>query len=222
MNQKSNRDIIISFILAGKDSTSTVLTWFFWLLTANPSCVTQIQREIPEAEAAAEAGTTTDEDGDLVLGYEGERYEFSTSGSVGVDPAVPTEDDQHVAGGGGRCAGGRDASEGAVRPLLSLRQGEDGGGVGGWRAESSHHTGGWMRGGVRGGEADQVRGVPRANGVAMCLGGRWRTYRSRLWQQRWRMDSISRGCWSPPPEERRRSACIDDVAHVEDEGRVCS
>lgn len=62
-------------------------------------------------------------------------------------------------------------------PVLSLRHGEDGGGVGGWRAASSRQTGGWTREGVRGGGADQVRGVPRANGVAMCLGGRWRTCR---------------------------------------------
>jgi len=36
--RKFLRDIIISFVLAGKDSTSTVLTWFFWLITGNPHC----------------------------------------------------------------------------------------------------------------------------------------------------------------------------------------
>lgn len=30
------RDIVISFILAGKDSTSTALTWFFWLIAGHP------------------------------------------------------------------------------------------------------------------------------------------------------------------------------------------
>ncbi|KAI9180790.1 hypothetical protein LWI28_008187 [Acer negundo] len=30
------RDIVISFILAGRDTTSIALTWFFWLLNMNP------------------------------------------------------------------------------------------------------------------------------------------------------------------------------------------
>nr|XP_043627618.1 cytochrome P450 94A1-like [Erigeron canadensis] len=39
------RDIIISFILAGKDSTATALTWFFWLLEAQPHCKHLIYKE---------------------------------------------------------------------------------------------------------------------------------------------------------------------------------
>lgn len=33
--RKFLRDIIISFVLAGKDSTATALTWFFWLLAGH-------------------------------------------------------------------------------------------------------------------------------------------------------------------------------------------
>jgi cytochrome P450 len=40
------RDVIVSFVLAGKDSTSTGLTWFFWLLSTNPEIETKIQEEI--------------------------------------------------------------------------------------------------------------------------------------------------------------------------------
>ncbi|KAI3828990.1 hypothetical protein L1987_03103 [Smallanthus sonchifolius] len=40
------RDIIISFIFGGKDSTSTALTWFFWLLDGHPQCKHLIHKEL--------------------------------------------------------------------------------------------------------------------------------------------------------------------------------
>lgn len=40
------RDIIISFILAGRDSTSSALTWFFWLLSSKPNIVENIRNEL--------------------------------------------------------------------------------------------------------------------------------------------------------------------------------
>ncbi|XP_071730900.1 cytochrome P450 94A1-like isoform X1 [Rutidosis leptorrhynchoides] len=43
--RKFLRDIIISFILAGKDSTATALTWFFWLLDGHPHCKRLIYKE---------------------------------------------------------------------------------------------------------------------------------------------------------------------------------
>ncbi|XP_010938729.1 cytochrome P450 94A1 [Elaeis guineensis] len=42
------RDIVISFVLAGKDSTSAGLTWFFWLLAVNPRCEKRIYEEISQ------------------------------------------------------------------------------------------------------------------------------------------------------------------------------
>ncbi|GMH20876.1 hypothetical protein Nepgr_022718 [Nepenthes gracilis] len=39
-------DIVISFILAGRDTTSATLTWFFWLLSRNPSAEDEIMAEI--------------------------------------------------------------------------------------------------------------------------------------------------------------------------------
>ncbi|KAK6940712.1 Cytochrome P450 [Dillenia turbinata] len=39
-------DIVISFILAGKDTTSAALTWFFWLLSRNPNVEEEILKEI--------------------------------------------------------------------------------------------------------------------------------------------------------------------------------
>ncbi|KAF7804668.1 cytochrome P450 94A1-like [Senna tora] len=45
-------DIVISFILAGKDTTSAALTWFFWLLWKNPKEEEEIVKEIRETSEA--------------------------------------------------------------------------------------------------------------------------------------------------------------------------
>lgn len=44
--RKFLRDIVISFILAGSESTSTALTWFFWLITGHPRCEQRIYEEL--------------------------------------------------------------------------------------------------------------------------------------------------------------------------------
>ncbi|KAJ7972069.1 putative Cytochrome P450 [Quillaja saponaria] len=40
------RDIIISFILAGRDTTSSALSWFFWLLSSRPDVTKNILKEL--------------------------------------------------------------------------------------------------------------------------------------------------------------------------------
>ncbi|GFP85018.1 cytochrome p450 94a1 [Phtheirospermum japonicum] len=40
------RDIVISFILAGRDSTSSALSWFFWLLSSKPDVEEKILQEL--------------------------------------------------------------------------------------------------------------------------------------------------------------------------------
>lgn len=40
------RDVILNLILAGRDTTSTAFTWFFWLLATDPSAEDQILNEI--------------------------------------------------------------------------------------------------------------------------------------------------------------------------------
>ncbi|CAA0812865.1 cytochrome P450- family 94- subfamily D-polypeptide 2 [Striga hermonthica] len=49
--EKSNsldflRDIVISFILAGRDTTSSALSWFFWLLSSRPNVEQKILQEL--------------------------------------------------------------------------------------------------------------------------------------------------------------------------------
>ncbi|KAJ7977283.1 putative Cytochrome P450 [Quillaja saponaria] len=45
-------DIIVSFILAGRDTTSAALTWFFWLISKNPRVQSEILKEITENSEA--------------------------------------------------------------------------------------------------------------------------------------------------------------------------
>ncbi|KAK3138916.1 hypothetical protein QOZ80_5AG0375140 [Eleusine coracana subsp. coracana] len=40
------RDVVVGFVLAGKDTTSSALTWFFWLLAANPRCDRRVHEEV--------------------------------------------------------------------------------------------------------------------------------------------------------------------------------
>ncbi|KAI5314649.1 hypothetical protein L3X38_043825 [Prunus dulcis] len=45
-DEKFVTDIVISFTLAGRDTTSAALTWFFWLLSQNPHVEDDILKEI--------------------------------------------------------------------------------------------------------------------------------------------------------------------------------
>ncbi|KAJ7960570.1 putative Cytochrome P450 [Quillaja saponaria] len=62
--RKFLRDIVISFVLAGRDSTSTALTWFFWLIAARPRMAELIYKELLSVATAAAA-----EEG-IVFGYD--------------------------------------------------------------------------------------------------------------------------------------------------------
>ncbi|CAN8241254.1 unnamed protein product [Cochlearia groenlandica] len=45
-SDKFIRDVVFSLLLAGRDTTSSALTWFFWLLTKHPQVMTKIRQEI--------------------------------------------------------------------------------------------------------------------------------------------------------------------------------
>nr|ATG29978.1 CYP94D79 [Taxus chinensis] len=45
------RDMIVNFMLAGRDTASTSLTWFFWLLSSHPAVEDTIRHEIMEVLA---------------------------------------------------------------------------------------------------------------------------------------------------------------------------
>ncbi|KAG0487584.1 hypothetical protein HPP92_009679 [Vanilla planifolia] len=44
------RDIAISFLMAGKDTTSSALTWFFWLVLTHPEVERKIKNELDNME----------------------------------------------------------------------------------------------------------------------------------------------------------------------------
>ncbi|XP_027351607.1 cytochrome P450 94B3-like [Abrus precatorius] len=50
------RDIVISFILAGRDTTSSALSWFFWILSSRPDVKKKIRREIGTVRAVTRVG----------------------------------------------------------------------------------------------------------------------------------------------------------------------
>ncbi|KAJ4881262.1 hypothetical protein Rs2_38317 [Raphanus sativus] len=45
-DDKFLRDMILCFMIAGRDTTGSALTWFFWLLTKNQEVTTKIRQEI--------------------------------------------------------------------------------------------------------------------------------------------------------------------------------
>ncbi|XP_074335329.1 alkane hydroxylase MAH1-like [Apium graveolens] len=45
-SEKFLRDSLLALMIAGRDTTSTTLTWFFWLLSRNPLVESKIQKEI--------------------------------------------------------------------------------------------------------------------------------------------------------------------------------
>ncbi|XP_059441686.1 cytochrome P450 94A1-like [Corylus avellana] len=45
-------DIVISFILAGRETTSSALTWYLWLLSKNPHVESEVLKEIKEKSEA--------------------------------------------------------------------------------------------------------------------------------------------------------------------------
>lgn len=52
MNDDYLRDIILNFIIAGRDSTASTLSWFFYMLCKNPHVQEMASREVEEATQA--------------------------------------------------------------------------------------------------------------------------------------------------------------------------
>lgn len=52
MNDDYLRDIILNFIIAGRDSTAITLSWFFYMLCKNPHVQEMASREVEEATQA--------------------------------------------------------------------------------------------------------------------------------------------------------------------------
>ncbi|WOL11709.1 hypothetical protein Cni_G20473 [Canna indica] len=56
LSEKFLRDIYVNFILAGRDTSSVALVWFFWLLNKHPEVEENILAEIKKCQRRIRAG----------------------------------------------------------------------------------------------------------------------------------------------------------------------
>ncbi|CAK9143800.1 unnamed protein product [Ilex paraguariensis] len=82
-------DIVVSFILAGRDTTSMALTWFFWLLYNHPDVEHEILREIGEISEES----VYDEVKDMVYTHASLCESMRLYPPVPLDSKEATEDD---------------------------------------------------------------------------------------------------------------------------------
>ncbi|CAO2829366.1 unnamed protein product [Amaranthus hypochondriacus] len=94
-SDKFLRDFCISFILAGRDTSSVALVWFFWLIHNHPQVESKILHEINEI-LAQRIETTKDQDPNKVvfLGEELDKMVYlqaALSESLRLYPSVPID-----------------------------------------------------------------------------------------------------------------------------------
>lgn len=95
-SEKFLRDICINFILAGRDTSSVALSWFFWLVQKNPAVEEKIVEEI--SGIVRERGSDQeDDDGGLMITFKTEeikRMEYlqaALSEALRLYPSVPID-----------------------------------------------------------------------------------------------------------------------------------
>lgn len=82
------RDVVLSFVLAGRDTTSATLTWFFWLVAKRPDVKERIEAEIANVRARCSTKSnffTLDEVRDM------DYLHAALSETLRLYPAVPLE-----------------------------------------------------------------------------------------------------------------------------------
>uniref|UniRef100_A0A0D9VPZ8 SET domain-containing protein n=1 Tax=Leersia perrieri TaxID=77586 RepID=A0A0D9VPZ8_9ORYZ len=59
-DEKSLRDVVLNFVIAGRDTTATTLSWFTYMAMTHPSVADKLRRELTafESDRAAEEGIT--------------------------------------------------------------------------------------------------------------------------------------------------------------------
>jgi len=58
-SDESLRDVVTNFLLAGRDTTSSALSWFFWLVSTRPDVEDRIVREVRAVRASSHQGSIT-------------------------------------------------------------------------------------------------------------------------------------------------------------------
>ncbi|KAL6640915.1 hypothetical protein ACP70R_019096 [Stipagrostis hirtigluma subsp. patula] len=93
-SDKFLRDICVNFILAGRDTSSVALAWFFWLLGKNPAVEAKILEEIDGIVAARKATAGEVEEELVFQPEEVKRMEYlhaALSEALRLYPSVPVD-----------------------------------------------------------------------------------------------------------------------------------
>ncbi|KAM7253751.1 hypothetical protein ACFE04_031433 [Oxalis oulophora] len=86
-------DIVISFIIAGRDTTSAALTWFFWLLDKSPQVEKQILNELNELKTHNSELSMFEEAKDMLYTHAAVSEAIRLFPPVPVDSKVAKTDD---------------------------------------------------------------------------------------------------------------------------------
>ncbi|KAF4387607.1 hypothetical protein G4B88_003934 [Cannabis sativa] len=93
-SHKFLRDICVNFILAGRDTSSVALSWFFWLLDRNPIVEQKILEEISKIVKEREV---VDDDDEMVMVFKAEEIkkmdylQAAISEALRLYPSVPVD-----------------------------------------------------------------------------------------------------------------------------------
>lgn len=94
-SDKFLRDICVNFILAGRDTSSVALAWFFWLLDKNPAVEAKILEEIQGIVAARKDPSSPEVEEEIVFQPEEvKRMEYlhaALSEALRLYPSVPVD-----------------------------------------------------------------------------------------------------------------------------------
>ncbi|KAL8557045.1 hypothetical protein ACS0TY_004496 [Phlomoides rotata] len=87
------KDIILSFIIAGKDTTASTLSWFFYMMCKHPHIQEKIVREVREASKLKE-GSSIDEIAESITEEALDKTQFlhaALTETLRLYPAVPAD-----------------------------------------------------------------------------------------------------------------------------------
>ncbi|EAZ14848.1 hypothetical protein OsJ_04776 [Oryza sativa Japonica Group] len=211
------RDVVVSFVMAGKDSTSSALTWLFWLLAANPRCERRVHEEVSSSRHADPRRADAGEDGHGDGYDELRRMHYlhaAISEAMRLYPPVPI--DSRVAVAADALPDGTAGARRVVRRLLGVRDGEDAAAVGRRLPRVPAGAVAERRRRVRGGGRGEVPGVPRGATGVPREGDGVRADEGRGG----RRDQEVRGGAGPGAGEHGDAAGVRGDDDAEDEGRA--
>ncbi|KAA8528920.1 hypothetical protein F0562_033592 [Nyssa sinensis] len=94
-SDKFLRDICVNFILAGRDTSSVALSWFFWLLNRNPAVEERILAEICGIVGEREGGNKRENESPLIFRPEEVKkmayLQAALSEALRLYPSVPVD-----------------------------------------------------------------------------------------------------------------------------------